>query len=57
MQRKTISVKEVADQCNLTGLKRVSFYIIAPFVAAGSFVAGYLKGYTQAIMSQIVIHK
>lgn len=55
MQRKTI--REVADQCNLTGIKRVAFYIIAPFVAAVSYVRGYIKGYTEAVMSQIVIHK
>lgn len=41
MVRKII---EIADCCGMTGMKRVTFYIVAPFVAVTSYIGGFVKG-------------
>ena len=35
---------EIADCCGMTGLKRVTFYIVAPFIAVISYIGGFVKG-------------
>jgi hypothetical protein len=46
MVRKII---EIADSCGLTGMKRVMFYIVAPFIAAVSYIVGFVKGWYESI--------
>jgi len=42
-------IREIANECGLTGLKRVVFYIAAPFVMVVSYMAGYIRGIIDGI--------
>lgn len=42
-------ITEIANECGLTGLKRVAFYIAAPFVMAVSYTGGYIRGIIEGI--------
>ena len=44
MMRKII---EIADECNIHGIKRIVFYIISPFVMTVAYVKGYIIGFTE----------
>lgn len=50
MRRKLI---EVANQHNITGAKRVIFYIVAPLVAGVSRVTGFVKGYVKGFVAGV----
>lgn len=42
-------VKQIADQCGLTGLKRIVYYVVAPFVVAVIFARGFVLGVAHVI--------
>lgn len=46
MVRKII---EIADCCGMTGMKRVTFYIVAPFIAVIGYIGGFVKGLYESI--------
>lgn len=42
-------IVEIANQYNITGMKRVMFYIIAPVVGSVCFVVGYVNGLIEGL--------
>ena len=44
MVRKII---EIAS--SMTGMKRVTFYIVAPFIAVISYIGGFMKGLWESL--------
>lgn len=44
---------ETANECGLTGMKRVVFYAISPFVMGVSFTTGFIRGTIRGIVSSI----
>lgn len=41
------TIIEIANQCGYTGMKRVAFYIAAPFVAGVAVVHGFIRGFVE----------
>lgn len=44
---------ETANECGLTGMKRVMFYAISPFVVGISYTTGFICGMIRGIVSSI----
>lgn len=40
---------EIANECGLTGMKRVGFYILAPFVVVAGCVKGFVIGVAEGL--------
>ena len=46
-------ITKTADAYGITGIKRVAFYIVAPFVMVISYAAGLVTGFVKATISTI----
>ena len=46
-------IVEIANRHNLTGMKRVMCYIIAPFVYGAGFVVGYMVGLMKVFKGEL----